>query len=50
LKRYEDALDALISAWVGVEFINGRAIPYGDDAAAVWVPRVPRLDSRLVPL
>lgn len=38
LKRYEDALDALISAWVGVEYLNGRATPHGDSTAAVWVP------------
>jgi predicted RNase H-like nuclease len=30
LKRYEDALDALICAWVGIEYLEGRAVPYGD--------------------
>jgi predicted RNase H-like nuclease len=35
-KRYEDALDAVVCAWVGVEFLAGRAKPYGDDTAAVW--------------
>jgi len=39
LKRYEDALDALVSAWVGVEYVNGQAIPYGNDTAAVWIPQ-----------
>ncbi len=38
LKRYEDALDALISAWVGVEYAGGRATAYGDGNAAIWVP------------
>ncbi len=39
LKRYEDALDALVCGWVGIQFAAGRAVAYGDAAAAVWVPR-----------
>ena len=38
LKRYEDALDALICTWVGARYIMGRAVAYGDAAAAIWVP------------
>lgn len=38
LKRYEDALDALVCAWVGVEYLAGRTVPLGDDDAAVWCP------------
>jgi predicted RNase H-like nuclease len=38
MKRYEDALDALLCAWIGIEFLEGRAMPYGDDDAAVWIP------------
>lgn len=38
LKRYEDALDALVCAWVGVEYLKGRAIPLGDPTAAIWCP------------
>jgi len=38
LKRFEDAIDALVSAWVGVEFLQGTALPLGDGAAAIWVP------------
>lgn len=38
LKRFEDALDALICAWVGIEYIEGRALPLGDGTAAIWVP------------
>lgn len=34
LKRYEDALDALVSAWVGIEYLEGRAQAYGDATAA----------------
>ena len=38
LKRYEDALDALICGWVGIQFTAGNAVAYGDATAAVWVP------------
>jgi predicted RNase H-like nuclease len=38
LKRYEDSLDALVCAWVGAEYLEGKAIPYGDHTAAIWVP------------
>ncbi len=38
LKRHEDALDALVCAWVGVQFLAGKAQPYGDETAAVWCP------------
>ena len=38
LKRYEDALDALVCAWMGVEYLAGRAVPLGDDHAAIWCP------------
>lgn len=36
LKRYEDALDALVCAWVGVEYLAGRTVPLGDGDAAIW--------------
>ena len=39
LKRYEDGLDALVSAWVGTQFLAGDATAYGDSTAAVWIPR-----------
>jgi len=38
LKRYEDALDALVCAWVGVAYLAGRTVPLGNDDAAVWCP------------
>lgn len=38
LKRYEDALDALVSAWVGICYVEGNATPYGDGTAAIWCP------------
>ena len=38
LKQFEDMLDAVICAWVGVCALQGRATPYGDDDSAIWVP------------
>lgn len=38
LKRYEDALDSLICAWVGARYLEGRAKPFGNNDAAIWVP------------
>jgi predicted RNase H-like nuclease len=38
LKRFEDALDALVCAWVGIMFIEGKATPFGDEESAIWVP------------
>lgn len=38
LKRYEDAIDALVCAWTGIEYLGGRAEPFGDINAAIWVP------------
>ena len=42
LKRFEDGLDALISAWVGIECLEGRGEAFGDSTAAIWCPRVTR--------
>ena len=39
LKRYEDTLDALICAWVGTQYLDNCAHAYGDQHAAIWVPR-----------
>lgn len=39
LKRYEDCLDALVCAWMGVLFVEKSAYPYGDETAAIWVPK-----------
>lgn len=38
LKRYEDALDALLCCWVGMQYVKGQCFPYGDEGAAIWVP------------
>jgi predicted RNase H-like nuclease len=40
LKQYEDTIDALVCAWVGLEFIEGRGCPLGDAQAAIWVPQI----------
>lgn len=37
-KAAEDALDALVCAWVGARFLAGEAVPHGDEAAAIWTP------------
>lgn len=39
MKRYEDALDAVVCAWVAMAFLAGNAQPLGDDEAAIWTPR-----------
>jgi predicted RNase H-like nuclease len=38
LKCYEDAIDALVCAWVGCQYVDGRATAFGDDTAAIWIP------------
>lgn len=38
LKRFEDALDALVCAWVGTRYIEKRALAFGDSTAAIWCP------------
>lgn len=39
LKRYEDALDALVCAWVGTRYLHKAAVPFGDGTSAIWCPR-----------
>lgn len=38
LKRYEDAIDALVCGWVGIQYLQGKAKAYGDETGAIWVP------------
>nr|WP_246718144.1 DUF429 domain-containing protein [Rhizobium laguerreae] len=38
LKAFEDALDAVVCAWVGACALTGRARAYGDENSAIWVP------------
>ena len=39
LKAIEDALDAVICAWVGACFLSDDAVPLGSHDCAIWVPR-----------
>lgn len=39
LKRMEDALDALVCAWVASKYSGGDASRFGDQDAAIWLPR-----------
>lgn len=38
-KGIEDALDAVVCALVGCEFLAGRAVALGDHHSAIWLPR-----------
>lgn len=38
LKAFEDMLDAMVCVWVGIQALNGNAIPFGDTTAAIWIP------------
>lgn len=38
LKRYEDALDALLCAWTGIGYLAGEVGAYGDASTPVWAP------------
>jgi predicted RNase H-like nuclease len=38
VKAFEDMLDAIVCAWVGICALDGRAIPYGNSDAAIWIP------------
>ena len=38
LKGIEDALDAVVCALVGCEFLAGRAVAFGNQYSAIWVP------------
>ncbi len=38
LKRYEDAIDALVCAWVATRYLDKTSVPLGDSSAAIWIP------------
>ena len=54
MKAFEDMLDAVVCAWVAIEFIEGRAVAYGDQNSAIWAPGKTGLgecaESRHVPM
>jgi predicted RNase H-like nuclease len=39
LKSAEDLIDAAVCVWVGIAALNGHAQSFGDDDAAIWIPR-----------
>ena len=39
MKRYEDAIDALVCGWVGMRYLQNHNIAaYGDETSAIWIP------------
>jgi hypothetical protein len=38
LKAFEDMLDAIVCAWVAICTLARRAMPFGDDNSAIWIP------------
>lgn len=48
LKRFENAIDALVCAWMGAEFLNGRVRPLGDATAAIWIPQSAVRDAKSI--
>jgi predicted RNase H-like nuclease len=40
LKRFEDALDGVVCAWIGAQYLGGKARSYGDSTSAIWVPEI----------
>jgi predicted RNase H-like nuclease len=38
LRSKISVLDAIVCCWVGLEWLSGRAKPYGNAEAAIWVP------------
>jgi predicted RNase H-like nuclease len=42
LKAFEDALDAVVCAWVGIMALEGKAVPFGDETSAIWIPSMGR--------
>lgn len=39
LKRFEDAIDAVVCAWTGIQYLNGDCDALGDESAAIWVSK-----------
>lgn len=49
MKAFEDQLDAVVCAWVAIEVLNDRALPYGDEVSAVWIPKPISPTTELTP-
>ena len=39
LKSFEDTLDALVCAWVGIKFMNKQCRAFGDALSSIWIPK-----------
>ncbi len=48
LKHLEDALDAVVCAWIGYQFWRGKALAYGNNEAAIWLPAPDFRSKKLV--
>ena len=44
-KAFEDELDAVVCAWVGIRVLEGKAVPFGDAASAIWIPTAAARDA-----
>ena len=40
LKAYEDMLDAVVCVCVSICILEDKALPYGDDTSAIWIPQL----------
>lgn len=49
LKAFEDKLDAVICCWIGICVLEGKALAYGDETSAIWIPDPTTLDHATVP-
>ncbi|WP_294537416.1 DUF429 domain-containing protein [uncultured Rhodoblastus sp.] len=45
LKAYEDMIDAVVCAWVAICALEGKAVPFGDEKSAIWIPKGVQIDS-----
>ena len=41
LKKVEDMIDAMVCCWVGAQWLDGAAEPFGNEQATIWVPYPP---------
>jgi len=39
LKPFEDMLDALVCAWIGIKYLDHEVECLGDETSAIWIPR-----------
>jgi len=46
LKGYEDALDSVICALTGIDFIVGNVVGFGNEKGTIWVPKQLRIPKR----